>query len=65
MHTEIPLPYFLQQHGITKSQPTSFSQMPHAAESLQMAMNLYLMDVSSILSNKSLLVFTGTDPEYS
>ena len=65
MHNEIPLPYFLQLHGITKSQLTNFSQMPNAAESLQMTMNPYLMGGSSISSNKPLMVFTGTDPEYS
>ena len=65
MHNEIPLPYFLQQHEITKSQLTNFSQMPHAAESLQMSMNPFLMEGSSITSNKPLMVFTGTDPENS
>ena len=65
MQNEIPLPYYLQQHEITKSQPTNFSQMPNAAESLQMTMNPYLMGGSSIQSNKSLMVFTITDPEYS
>ena len=64
MHSEIPLPYYLQRE-ITKSQLTNFSQMPNAAESLQMTMNLYLMGGSSISSNKPLIVFTGTDPEYS
>ena len=39
--------------------------MPHAAESLQMSMNPYLMEGSSITSNKPLMVLTGTDPEYS
>ena len=39
--------------------------MPNAAESLQMTMNPYLMGGSSIKSNKPLMVFTGTDPEYS
>ena len=39
--------------------------MPHAAESLQMFMNPYLMGRSSITSNKLLMVFTGLDPEYS
>ena len=43
MHKEIPLPYYLQQHEITKSQLTSFSQKPNAAESLQMTLNSYLM----------------------
>ena len=62
---EIPLPYYLQQHEITKSQLTNFSQMPNAAESLQMIVNPYLMGGSSIQSNQSLMVFTGRDPEYS
>ena len=39
--------------------------MPNAAESLQMTLNPYLMGGSSITSNKPLMVFTGTDPEYS
>ena len=39
--------------------------MPNAAESLQMTMNPYLMGRSSITSNKPLMVFTDTDPEYS
>ena len=65
MQNEIPLPYYLQQHEITKSQLTNFSKMPNAAESLQMTMNLYLMGGSLITSNKPLIVFTGTDPEYS
>ena len=65
MQNEIPLPYYLQQHEITKNQLSNFSQMPNAAESLQMTMNPYLMGRSSITSNKPLMVFTGTDPEYS
>ena len=65
MQNEIPLPYYLQQHEITKNQISNFSQMPNAAESLQMTMNPYLMGGSSIISNKPLMVFTGTDPEYS
>ena len=65
MQNEIPLPYYLQQQEITKNQLTNFSQMPNAAESLQMTMNPYLMGGSSITSNKPLMVFTGTDPEYS
>ena len=65
MQTEIPLPYYLQQHEITKNQLTNFSQIPNAAESLQMTMNPYLMGGSSITSNEPLMVFTGTDPEYS
>ena len=65
MQNEIPLPYYLQQHEITKNQLTNFSQIPNAAESLQMTMNPYLMGRSSITSNKPLMVFTGTDPKYS
>ena len=65
MHNKIPLTYYLQQHEITKRQHTNFSQMPHAAESLQMTMIPYLMGGSSKSSNKPLMVFTGTDPEYS
>ena len=65
MQNEIPLQYYLQQHEITKNQLTNFSQMPNAAESLQMTMNPYLMRGSTITSNKPLMVFTGTDPEYS
>ena len=65
MQNEIPLPYYLQQHEITKNQLSNFSQMPNAAESLQMTMNPYLMGGSSITSIKPLMVFTGTDPEYS
>ena len=63
-HNEIPLPYYLKQHEITKSQLTNSSQMPHASELLQMTMNPYLSGGSSITSNKPLMVFTGTDPEY-
>ena len=74
MQNEIPLPYYLQQHEITKNQLTNFSQIPNAAESLQRTMNPNLMGGSSITSNKPLMVFTqttnikqttGTDPEYS
>ena len=65
MQNEIPLPYYLQHHEITKNQLSNFSQMPNAAELLQMTMNPYLMRGSSITSNKPLMVFTGTDPEYS
>ena len=65
MQNEIPLPYYLQQHEITKNQLSNFSQMPNAAESLQMTMNPYLMGGLSLTSNKTLMVFTGTDTEYS
>ena len=42
MQNEIPLPYYLQQHEITKNQLSNFSQMPNAAESLQMTMGYRL-----------------------
>ena len=48
----IALPYYLQQHEITKNQLSKFSQRPNAAESLQMTMNPYLMGGSLITSNK-------------
>ena len=65
MHNEFQLTYFSQQHEITINQPTNFSQIPNAAESLQMTMNPYLMNGSSIQTNMTLMVFIGTDPEYS
>ena len=65
MQNEIPLPYYLQQHEITKRQLTNFSLMPNTAESLQMTMNPYLMGGSSLTSSRPLMVFTGTDHEYS
>ena len=40
-------------------------QITSTAESLQMRMNPNLMAGSSVKSNKSLMVFTGTGPEYS
>ena len=40
MQNEIPLPYYLQQHEITKNQLSNFSQMPKAAQSLQMTESL-------------------------
>ena len=44
---------------LQETQPTSFSQKPNAAESLQMTMNHILS------SNKPLMGFSGTDPDYS
>ena len=63
MPNEIPLPYYLQQHEITKTNIAHFSQKPKAAESLQMTMNPYIMSRSSISSDKPLMVFRGRDPE--
>ena len=39
--------------------------MIHAAESLKVTMNPYFMGGSSITSNKPLMVFTLTNPDYS
>ena len=64
MHNEIPLPDYLQEHEITKSHFTNFSQIANAAESLQMTMKPYLMGGSSISSNRPQMVFTGTDLDY-
>ena len=63
MQNEIPLPYYLQQHEITKNHFQIFHNF--FAESIQMTMNQHLMGGSSKTSNKPLMVFTGTDPEYS
>ena len=48
MQNGISLPYYLQQLEETKKQRTKFSQKPNVAESLQMTMNPYIMDGSSI-----------------
>ena len=42
VQNEILLPYYLQQHEITKTQFTNFTQIANTAESLQMTMNPYL-----------------------
>ena len=34
-----PLPYYFQQHEITKNQLTNFTQIPNTADSLQITMN--------------------------
>ena len=65
MQSEMPLTYPLQQHEITKTQPTNFTQIPFEAESLEMTMSPYLMDGSPITSNKPLKLFIGTYPNYS
>ena len=65
MQNEILSPYYLQQHEITKNQLINFSQIPNTAKSLQMMMNPYPMEGSSITSNKPLMVFSWTDPENS
>ena len=61
-----PSSYYLQQLEITQNiQLTKVTQLPNKAESLQLTMNLNLKGKSSIITNKPLIVFTGTDPEYS
>ena len=57
--------YYLQQQEITKLQLTNFTQIPNRAEALQTIMNPYFLGGSSIKSDKPLMVFTATDPEYS
>ena len=64
MHNEIPLPCYLQQHEITKSQQKLFSN----ATCRRITTNDYESILNgSIINNikKPLMVFTGTDPEYS
>ena len=65
MQNEIPLPYYLQKHENTKTNLTSFFQIPKATESLQLTQNPYLMGGSSISSDKPLMVFRVRGPEYS
>ena len=65
MSNEISLPYYLQHYEITKTELTNFTQTPKTAKSLQITTNQKFMGGSSITSNKPLLAFTGTVPEYS
>ena len=68
LQNEIPLPYFLQQQEITKTQHKNFflkNQMRQNHSNAEMTLNPYLMGRSTISSNKTLMIFTGTDPEYS
>ena len=65
MQKEILSPFFLQQVDSTNIPVKNFSQITNAAESLQLTMKPYLMSGSSISSIKPLMVFTGTDLEYS
>ena len=61
-----PSSYYLQKLEITqKILLTKVTHIPNKVESLQMTMNLNLKGRSSITTNKPLMVFTGTDPEYS
>ena len=54
-----------QTFKLVTTQLSVFYQIPNAADSVQMTMNPYLMSGSSISSNKPLMIFTGTDHEYS
>ena len=49
---EMQLPYYLRQDEITKTQLTKFSQIPNAAEPLQMTMNPYLDEQTSVTSSR-------------
>ena len=62
---EISLPYYLQQYKVAKTPLPSFTQIPNTAELLRMTLKPYFMAGSSITPNKPLMVFTGTDLEYS
>ena len=64
MKIEIALCYYLQQHELTKYQLTIFTQLPNTAEPYQMT-NQNLMDGSTRTSNKPLMLFKGTNLEYS
>ena len=59
MKKEIPPPFYLQQHEITKHKFTKLTQKPSTSESLQMAMNPYFMGGSSIIFDTPHMVFTG------
>ena len=39
MKKMFPLPYYFQQHEITKNQLNNFTQIPNTAASIQMTMN--------------------------
>ena len=65
LQNETLLPYYLQQHEITKTQRTKFTNIPNTAESHQMTINPNLMSKSSITSNKPLIVFREKLPEHS
>ena len=65
MQNEIPLPYYLQQHEITKKSTFKFFTNAKCRRITTDDNESYLMGASSITSNKPLMVFTGTDPEYS
>ena len=65
MQNEIPLPYYLQQHKITKKSTYKLFTNAKCRRITQTTINPYLMGGLSIQSNKPLMVFTCTDPEYS
>ena len=65
MQNAKPLPHYSQKHEITKTQLTNFSQIPNAAESIQMTMNPYLMVRFSISLIIPLMEFTVIGPDYS
>ena len=65
MQNKISQPHFLHKHDFTKNQLTNFTQIPNTAESFPMTTNPNLMGGSFVSSNKPLMVFSGSNPEYS
>ena len=61
---ENSLPHYLQKPEINKNHSTNFIQIPKTGEPLQMTLNPYLLR-ESITSNKSAMLFTWTDSQYS
>ena len=65
MRKENLLPFYVQQHEKAKTQLINYTQTPNTVVSHQMTLIPYLMSGSPITSDKPLMVFTRTDPEYS
>ena len=65
MHNEIPLTYYLQQHEITKKPTYKLFSKIKCRRITTDDYESILVGGSSRSSNKPLIVFTGTDPEYS
>ena len=63
MRNDIPLPYYLQQHKISKNQLTIFTETSNTAEQIKTTMRPHQMSGSSITSKKPLMVITGAYPE--
>ena len=55
----------MKSHYLTTYNIRNFTQTPSRAERIETTRNPYLMGGSSVTHNKPLMVFTGTDREYS